>query len=86
MNNLKEVERYELIPTNGRKSFYGKATVSIYNDGTKRLYSYNTPILEINADGEKKRLYGYDLSMTTSTHLKSFCGMTKKEFEKMKCN
>ena len=36
---------YELTPTNGRKSFYGKAKVIIEDNGTETLYSYDTPLL-----------------------------------------
>ena len=36
---------YELKPTDGRKSFYGKAQVHIDFDGSETLYSYGTPIL-----------------------------------------
>lgn len=38
--------RYELMPTDNRKSFYGKAVV----DGDT-LYSYGTKIMTKNADG-----------------------------------
>lgn len=42
---------YDLIPTDGRKSFYGKAKVFIEDDGTETLYSYNTPIIKRTAAG-----------------------------------
>lgn len=79
----KEIECYELMPTNGRKSFYGKAIVRRYNDGSRVLYSYNTPIMEINADGGMRRLYDDEPSMTTSTHIKSFSGLDKKGFMRL---
>jgi hypothetical protein len=62
----------ELKPTNGRKSFYGKANV--YIDGNVvTLYSYNTEIAQYNqATKEYKLIYSNKLSNTTATHLKSF--------------
>lgn len=62
----------ELMPTNRQKSFYGKAQVCSYPDGSKTLYSYNTPILRINADNSLVKLWdGY--SATTMKHINSFC-------------
>ena len=42
---------YELIPTNGRKSFYGKAKV-IENNGKNFLQSYNTIVCKIDKNGK----------------------------------
>ena len=73
----------ELIPTNWRKSFYGKAKVII--DGTASyLLSYNTVIAGIGADGKPHR-YSNHRSNTTNTHVKSFLkcsgiGMGTTEF------
>lgn len=36
------MRKYELIPTDGRKSFYGKAVVMVQDDGSEILYSYGT--------------------------------------------
>ena len=71
---------YDLIPTNGRKSFYGKAKVQIDENGVETLLSYNTPIISKSADGTLTRLYMHEPSMTTLTHIKSFCGLDKKGF------
>lgn len=38
--------QYELMPIDGRKSFYGKAWVDISKRGTETLYSYGTPIVK----------------------------------------
>ena len=73
---------YELIPTNGRKSFYGKAKVVIEDNGTETLYSYDTPIVSRDKKGNLKRLY-HGWSATTGTHIKAFCGLNKAEFEKL---
>ena len=75
---------YELKPSNGRKSFYGKATVQIDDDGTETLLSYNTPIVRREKDGSLTRLIGW-CSMTTGTHIKTFCGLDKAGFMKLEC-
>ena len=36
------MRKYELIPADGRKSFYGKAVVIVADNGTETLYSYGT--------------------------------------------
>ena len=74
---------YDLIPTNGRKSFYGKAKVAFLDDGKEVLYSYNTPIVERSSDGTLKRLYSAEPSVTTCAHIRSFCGLDKKGFLKL---
>lgn len=62
----------ELMPTNRQKSFYGKAQVTFTDDGAKTLFSYDTPILRINADNSLTKLWdGY--SATTMKHINSFC-------------
>ena len=76
----------ELIPTDGRKSFYGKA-YTITENGKETLYSYGTPIMERRTDDTFIRLYdGYvdgkevGFTATTMRHVRAFCGMNKKEF------
>ena len=69
---------YELMPRNERKSFSGKAIVEETN-GKQVLYSYFRPVLAIDETGEKHRLWD-DWSLTTGTHIKSFCGLTKQEY------
>lgn len=77
-------KKYALIPTDGRKSFYGKAYVIVDDDGTETLYSYDTAIIKRN-NGHLTRLWnGY--SVTTQRHIKAFCGLNKAEFINMKCN
>lgn len=61
----------ELHPTNGRKSFYGKAIVEDYGNGHKRLLSYDTPVCVIK-DGEAKLLKDWDYSNTTVIHVRTF--------------
>lgn len=77
------MKMYDLVPTNGRKSFYGKAKVAIEDNGDEVLYSYNTPIVSRAADGTLTRLYHCEPSVTTCTHIKSFCGLDMKGFMKL---
>ena len=61
---------YDLIPTDGRKSFYGKAKV-IEKDGETLLQSYNTEVCKVTSSGQFVRLWsGY--SATTMRHVNSF--------------
>lgn len=70
---------YELMPTNGRKSFYGKAKVQVSDNGNETLYSYDTPIITRTPKGELIKLWN-NWTCTTGNHIKSFCGLNKKEF------
>ena len=72
------MKTYELTPNNGRKSFYGKAIVQISDNGEEVLLSYNTPIVK-RVDGKLIRLWS-GWTATTGSHIKSFCGLDKKEF------
>lgn len=73
------MKRYELIPTDGRKSFYGKAIVEVEEDGTQTLYSYNTPIIKKLASGELVKLWN-GWTATTGRHIVAFCGLNKTEY------
>ena len=61
----------QLMPVNGRKSFYGKAVVEDYGNGRKRLLSYDTPVCEIR-DGAVTLTDKWDYSVTTITHVRAF--------------
>lgn len=76
---------YDLKPTNGRKSFYGKAVVYIEDDGTETLYSYNIPIIKRTLAGEIVRLWS-GWSATTGLHVAAFCGLCKAEFMQLPYN
>lgn len=66
----------ELSPMNdSRKSFYGKAKVLTYDDGSHELQSYDT-IVSREKDGKVSHLGKY--SQTTSRHQKEF----EKQFNK----
>ena len=69
---MKEAHHSELTPSyDSRKSFYGKAHVVTDDDGTKILYSYDTPVCEIK-DNKVKLLTQWDSSQTTLRHVKEF--------------
>lgn len=70
---------YELIPTDGRKSFYRKALVEIAQDGTETLYSYNTPIIKRTPAGNLVKIWD-GWTATTGRHIKAFCGLNKNQF------
>lgn len=70
---------YELRPTSSQKSFYGKALVLTFSDGSKVLQSYSTWVAKITPNGDVVRLWcGW--SATTGKHIASFCGLNKREF------
>ena len=73
------MNRFELMPNDGRKSFYGKAIVEIDNEGSETLYSYGTPSLTKRTNGEMvKHWNGW--SATTGRHIKAFCGLNKAQY------
>lgn len=71
--------KFDLSPNNGHKSFYGKAVVKVYEDGTQILQSYNTDVLMRNPDGTYARLWS-GWTSTTGTHIKSFSGLDKAHY------
>ena len=75
------MKMYELIPTNGRKSFYGKAIV-IEKDGWVFLKSYNTIVCGIDSANNFHRFWN-GWSMTTWNHIRSFQNQidNKKEWD-----
>lgn len=73
------MSKYELKPTDGRKSFYGKAVVMVEDNGTETLYSYNTPIIKRLVSGELVKIWD-GWTATTGRHIKAFCGLNKAIF------
>jgi len=73
------MKQYELRPTDGRKSFYEKAIVTIDEDGTETLSSYNTPIIKRTVSGELVKLWD-GWTSTTGRHIKAFCGLNKSQY------
>ena len=76
------MKKYELIPTDGRKSFYGKAVVMVEDNGTETLYSYNTPIIKRLVSGELVKLWD-GWTATTGRHIQAFCGLNKQEYNNL---
>lgn len=74
------MKRYELMPTNNRKSFYGKAIIEVDGNGTETLYSYGTKIISKDKVGTLTRFYVGRWSATTGRHILAFCGLCKSEF------
>ena len=73
---------FELTPTSGRKSFYGKAKVVVYPNGAQALISYETFVAFKDTDGTVHRLWD-GWSATTGRHIKEFTGMNKAQFTKL---
>ena len=65
------MKMYELQPTDGRKSFYGKARVIEKDNGERVLVSYDTEVCKVTSSGRFVRMWsGY--SATTMRHVNSF--------------
>lgn len=78
------MKQYELVPQNGRKSFYGKVKVLVEDDGTETLFSYESAIIKRYPDGELEPLYtGDKYGSTTASHVYSFCGLRKADYRKL---
>ena len=73
------MSKYELKPTDGRKSFYGKAVVIVDDNGTETLYSYGTPIIKRLVSGKLVKMWD-GWTATTGRHIKAFCGLSKAEY------
>ena len=73
------MRKYELIPTDGRKSFYGKAVVVVEDNGTETLYSYETPIIKRLVSGKLVKLWD-GWTATTGRHIQAFCGLNKAAY------
>lgn len=72
---------YELVPTDRRKSFYGKAAV-ISTEEKEYLRSYNTIVASRDRAGNVFRHWG-GWSATTGRHLIAFAGINKKAWDAM---
>lgn len=66
---------FQLIPANGRKSFYGKAIViqekNENGDVISVLQSYETKVAKYNHTTNKMEVFGW-YSSTTAHHINSF--------------
>lgn len=64
----------ELKPHTSQKSYYGKARVTYYNDGSCILTSYDTDVCKIDKGNNFVKLWdGY--SRTTMKHINSFLAL-----------
>ena len=63
---------FDLIPNNGRKSFYGKAKVTVIGNRAI-LKSYDTIVCEINTKSGAFKRYWNGWSATTARHIDAFC-------------
>lgn len=64
------MKTFQLVPANGRKSFYGKARV-IETDKEIQLLSYDTIVAQIDKESREFTING-KYSNTTSSHIKAF--------------
>lgn len=78
---VKVVNVYEVCRVGNQKSFYGKAHLLELSNGMRVLKSYD--ILILVKDGKRFLKLWDDWSVTTGKHIYSFCGMHKKDFEKL---
>lgn len=62
---------FELVPTNGRKSFGGKAKVIVEN-GVAKLLSYTTIVAEYKIGEKEYKQIWEGKSNTTNSHIKAF--------------
>lgn len=72
----KTAETIRITPVDGRKSFYGKAKVTV-SDGVFTLYSYGVRICETDGVTFRRIWGGY--SVTTMRHINAFlslCGLS----------
>jgi len=77
------MEKFELIPINGRQSFNRKAIVTVKNN-VATLKSYDTNVATFNTKTKELKIMGY-FSLTTGQHINAFLShyglptMSKKE-------
>jgi hypothetical protein len=61
---------FNLVPTNGRKSFNNKAKVIVEN-GKAELLSYDTIVATYDLENKEYKQNG-EYSQTTNSHIKAF--------------
>lgn len=70
---MEKFKKFDLRPVDGRKSFYGKASVMIdTEDDTAYLFSYGTIVCTYNYHSMVFRRIWYDYSATTMRHINAF--------------
>ena len=78
---IKVIREYEPV-CKDRKSFYGKARVRVYEDGTEVLRSYKTDVMTRKPDGSLVRHWDR-WSATTGRHVAAFAGINKAAWDRM---
>ena len=69
---MKKINAFDLNARyDARKSFYGKAQVVEYDDGTLELYSYGTLVARVK-NGKIDERADYPASQTTRRHIREF--------------
>lgn len=69
---MNQINTFELTARyDARKSFYGKAQVIDYGDGTLELRSYGTLVARVK-NGVKDESAEYPASQTTRRHIREF--------------
>lgn len=77
------MKKYVPTPIDGTKSFYGKCYVTVDDDGTETVYSYDTKVMSKTPDGVLHR-YWKGCSVTTLRHVGAVFGkISKKEWNAM---
>lgn len=87
---MNTIRKFNLVPTDGRKSFYGKAKVEVKQDKdgnvTMELRSYDTHVATFHGSSGTVDVYGW-YSTTTARHINAllvelgFNKMSKKEMK-----
>lgn len=76
------IRKFEPIPNDSHKSFYGKCSVYVDDDGSKALRSYNTIVMSQDASGAVHRHWG-GWSATTARHIRAVFPIGTKEYRQM---
>ena len=81
MYHCPSVSSYELSPSvdQNQKSFYRKAHIERFEDGSEALCSYDTMVAYVDKNGEIVRTWD-DWSVTSGKHIKAFLHVNKKDY------
>ena len=76
------IRKYEPIPNDSHKSFYGKCAVYVDDDGARALRSYGTIVMSQDAAGGLHRHWS-GWSATTARHIRAVFPIGTKEYRQM---
>ena len=68
------MKNFNLIPNDSHKSFYGKARVTEFDNGSAILTSYETVVCSVDTSGNFHRHWG-GYSATTMRHVNAFLAL-----------